>query len=91
MAMLEGEQALTLEQLSEATQAWVEQEYHRTVHTELKATPLAPKRSANPIFPANSEPANLVSIATTKGAKWKWIGNGWSGAWSRGWPIGRRA
>ena len=41
MAMLEGEQALTLELLNEATQAWVEQEYHRTVHTELAVTPLA--------------------------------------------------
>jgi transposase InsO family protein len=41
MAMIEGEQALTLDLLNEATQAWVEQEYHRTVHTELKATPLA--------------------------------------------------
>ena len=41
MAMLEGEQALTLELLNEATQAWVEQEYHRTVHTELKVKPLA--------------------------------------------------
>lgn len=41
MAMLEGEQALTLDVLNEATQAWVEQEYHRTVHTELKVTPLA--------------------------------------------------
>jgi transposase InsO family protein len=41
MAMLEGEQALTLELLNDATQAWVEQEYHRTEHTELAATPLA--------------------------------------------------
>lgn len=41
MAMLEGEQALTLELLNEATQAWVEQEYHRSVHSELKTTPLA--------------------------------------------------
>jgi transposase InsO family protein len=41
MAMLEGEQALTLDLLNEATQAWVEQEYHRTLHTELKVTPLA--------------------------------------------------
>lgn len=40
MAMLEGEQALTLELLNEATQAWVEQEYHRTVHSELTVTPL---------------------------------------------------
>jgi transposase InsO family protein len=40
MAMLEGEQALTLDLLNEATQAWVEQEYHRTVHSELTVTPL---------------------------------------------------
>ena len=41
MAMLEGEVQLTLELLNEATQAWVEQEYHRTVHSEIDATPLA--------------------------------------------------
>lgn len=41
MAMLEGEETLTLEVLNQATQAWVEQEYHRTVHSELDATPLA--------------------------------------------------
>jgi transposase InsO family protein len=40
MAMLEGDETLTLEQLNLATQAWVEQEYHRTVHSELGATPL---------------------------------------------------
>jgi len=41
MAMLEGEAQLSLELLNQATQAWVEQEYHRTVHSELDATPLA--------------------------------------------------
>lgn len=41
LAMLEGEESLTLEALNLATQAWVEQEYHRTRHTELDATPLA--------------------------------------------------
>jgi putative transposase len=40
MAMLEGEQALTLDALNLATQAWAEQEYHRTVHSEIDATPL---------------------------------------------------
>ena len=40
MAMLEGEQALSLELLNHATQAWVEQEYHRTVHSEIGTTPL---------------------------------------------------
>lgn len=41
MAMLEGEQALTLELLNEATCAWVEQEYHRSEHAEIGQTPLA--------------------------------------------------
>lgn len=40
LAMLEGEPNLSLEQLNVATQAWVTQEYHRTVHSELGATPL---------------------------------------------------
>jgi hypothetical protein len=40
LAMLEGEVTLTLEQLNIATQAWVTQEYHRTLHSELGATPM---------------------------------------------------
>jgi putative transposase len=40
MAMLEGEPVLTLEVLNTATQAWVELEYHRTIHSELGKTPL---------------------------------------------------
>jgi putative transposase len=41
MAMLEGEESLTLDLLNQATQAWVEQEYHRTLHSEIETTPLA--------------------------------------------------
>lgn len=40
MAMLEGERALTLPLLNEATQAWVELEYHRKAHSEIATTPL---------------------------------------------------
>lgn len=40
MAMLEGEPELTLELLNRATQAWVEEEYQRRVHSETKQTPL---------------------------------------------------
>jgi putative transposase len=40
LAMLEGEERLTLEQLNAATQAWVTLEYHRTVHRELGVSPL---------------------------------------------------
>ena len=38
--MLEGEANLSLEQLNLATQAWITQEYHRTVHSELGQTPM---------------------------------------------------
>lgn len=41
MALLEGEASLTLDALNLATQAWVEQEYHRSRHSEIDATPLA--------------------------------------------------
>ena len=40
MAMLEGEPTLTLELLNQATQAWVEGEYHRAHHSEIDSTPL---------------------------------------------------
>ncbi len=40
MAMLEGVPDLTLPVLNEATQAWVEMEYHRRVHSEIGQTPL---------------------------------------------------
>lgn len=40
MAMLEGEQSLDLDALNLATQAWTEQEYHRTRHNEIDATPM---------------------------------------------------
>lgn len=36
----EGVEELTLDSLNEATQAWVEREYHRTLHSELGCTPL---------------------------------------------------
>ena len=41
MAMLDGEAELTLAGLNAATCAWIEQEYHRTVHAEIGCTPLA--------------------------------------------------
>jgi len=41
MAMLEGVADLTLKYLNEATQAWVEYEYNRAIHSETGETPLA--------------------------------------------------
>jgi transposase InsO family protein len=40
MALLEGDASLNLDALNLATQAWTEQEYHRTLHSEINATPL---------------------------------------------------
>jgi transposase InsO family protein len=40
MAMLEGVEELSLELLNEATQAWVELEYHKRLHQELGMSPL---------------------------------------------------
>jgi putative transposase len=40
LAMLEGCPELTLERLNEATQAWVEGEYHQKRHAELGTSPL---------------------------------------------------
>jgi transposase InsO family protein len=41
VAMLENCRELTLELLNEATQAWLEMEYHRAIHSETGQTPLA--------------------------------------------------
>ena len=40
MAMLEGEPELTLSLLNDATQAWVEHEYHRKKHDEIGEPPI---------------------------------------------------
>ncbi len=40
LAMLEGVDELTLEQLNEATQAWIELEYNRAVHSEIGCAPI---------------------------------------------------
>ena len=40
MAMLESVENLTLTQLNDITQAWVEEEYHRHQHREIGTTPL---------------------------------------------------
>ncbi len=40
MKMLPSERRLTLDVLNSATQAWVEQDYHRRIHSEIKTTPL---------------------------------------------------
>ncbi len=41
LAMLEGQKDLTLALLNQATQAWVEMEYNRELHSEISQAPLA--------------------------------------------------
>ena len=62
MAMLEGEANLTLDTLNLATQAWTEQEYHRTRHSEIDATPLAHYLAGPNV--ARPCPANAVLAAS---------------------------
>ena len=45
LPMLEGVPDLTLAMLDEATQAWIELEYNRSVHSELGMSPIAAMRA----------------------------------------------
>ncbi len=40
MKLLENKKILTLQELNDATQAWIEMEYNRKFHSEIKTTPL---------------------------------------------------
>jgi transposase InsO family protein len=61
MPMLEGEEHLTLDLLNLATQAWVEQEYHRSHHAELGATPLRRYLAGHNVARACPSAAALVA------------------------------
>ena len=50
MEMLEGLPKLTLEFLNEATQAWIEIEYNRAVHREIRSR----RSSGSPTLPTCS-------------------------------------
>ncbi len=59
MAMIEGVDDLSLERLNEATQAWVELEYHRRLHRELGSTPLERYLAAPSLGRPGPSPAEL--------------------------------
>ncbi len=69
MALLEGESSLNLDALNLATQAWTEQEYHRTRHSEIDATPmqhyLAGPNVSRPC-PSSEELTNRFSIEVVR-------------------------
>ena len=69
MAMLEGEEALTLDLLNQTTQAWVEQEYHRTHHSEIGATPLERYLAGPNVRRECPDTATLTAAFRVEGAR----------------------
>jgi len=58
LPMLEGVADLTLDQLNQATQAWIEMEYNRAIHSELGEAPLhryLRHRDAGRLCPSSAE------------------------------------
>ena len=64
VAMLEGVADLTLAALNDATQAWVEMEYQRTVHSETRQTPLE-RCTTGPDVGRASPSSNALRLAFT--------------------------
>ncbi len=65
LAMLEGQPELTLALLNEATLAWVEMEYQRTVHSETKQTPLERFSDGPAVLRFSPSPGELELAFTT--------------------------
>jgi transposase InsO family protein len=65
MAMLEGVRDLTLASLNEATQAWCEYEYNRTLHSATGQTPLA-RSLAGPEVLRPSPDSDALRLAFTR-------------------------
>lgn len=59
LALLDHESDLTLTQLNELTQIWVEQDYHQRVHSSLKETPLARYRRTRDVLRPCPDPEVL--------------------------------
>ena len=64
LAMLEGVADLTLPVLNDATQAWVEMEYQRTVHSETRQSPLD-RFTAGPEVGRPSPDSHALRLAFT--------------------------
>jgi putative transposase len=65
LAMLEDVRDLTLESLNEATQAWAEYQYNRSVHSETGETPLA-RFLAGPHVTRPSPETGALRLAFTR-------------------------
>jgi putative transposase len=67
IAMLENVPDLTLELLNEATQAWVEHEYNRSIHSEIGTTPLT-RFLAGPTVARPCPGSDALRLAFTRSA-----------------------
>jgi transposase InsO family protein len=67
IAMLEHVPDLTLAFLNEATQAWVEHDYNRTIHSEIGTTPLA-RFLQGPAVTRASPDSDALRLAFTRSA-----------------------
>jgi transposase InsO family protein len=65
VAMLERKSELTLTTLNEATQAWIEMEYNRAVHSETKETPIQ-RFIAGPTVARESPSSANLKLAFTQ-------------------------
>src|SRR5215831_7879598 len=65
MAMFEGVADLTLAMLNEATQAWVEHEYNRKIHSEIGEAPIT-RFLAGPDVTRASPDSNTLRLAFTR-------------------------
>lgn len=66
LPMLEGVEELSLEQLNEATQAWVELEYNRSVHSETGEAPIQRFLSGKNVGRASPSSARLRDLFTRR-------------------------
>jgi transposase InsO family protein len=69
LPMLEGVADLSLRQLNDATQAWVELEYNRKVHSELGQSPLAVYQSVHDVGRPAPDAAALALCFTAEVAR----------------------
>ncbi len=69
LAMLEGVPDLTLEQLNEATQAWIELEYNRHLHSETGTTPLSSFLSEKNVLRESPSPERLRQLFRLKSTR----------------------
>ena len=61
MAMLEGVEALTLDQLNAITQVWVHGDYQQAMHAEIATSPLQRYRHAPQVGRACPDSASLAA------------------------------